>query len=193
MTDPVLHVLAGPNGAGKSTLFTEVLGPVTHLEFVNADVIAHELWPGDELVHAYEAAEAAHARRMALIEDRVSFVTETVFSHASKLDLLATANAARYLTTLHVIAVPVELSVARVRIRARLGGHDVPEAKVRERYERLWELISRAIDRVDAAFVYDNSSADWPFRVCARFTGGVVVGDSVWPAWAARELRNAGR
>jgi len=43
MADPVLHLLAGPNGAGKSTLHEKVIGPTTHLEFVNADVIGS--WP----------------------------------------------------------------------------------------------------------------------------------------------------
>lgn len=42
MTGPVLHVIVGPNGAGKSTLYTRVLGPETHLPFVNADLMYAE-------------------------------------------------------------------------------------------------------------------------------------------------------
>lgn len=40
VTDPVLHVLAGPNGAGQTTLAERMILPVTHLPFVNADVLA---------------------------------------------------------------------------------------------------------------------------------------------------------
>lgn len=40
-------MLAGSNGAGKSTLAERVLIPRTHLPFVNADLIAEDLWPGD--------------------------------------------------------------------------------------------------------------------------------------------------
>jgi len=45
MSSPVLHLLAGPNGSGKSTFVAEVLQEVTHLPFVNADVIAAHRWP----------------------------------------------------------------------------------------------------------------------------------------------------
>ncbi|HEY5881702.1 MAG TPA: AAA family ATPase, partial [Nakamurella sp.] len=62
-TDPVLHVIAGPNGAGKSTLYSAVLGPATHLAFVNADLIATQRWPGAETVHAYSAATLAAEER----------------------------------------------------------------------------------------------------------------------------------
>lgn len=115
--DPVLHVLAGPNGAGKTTFVQHVLAPVTHLPFVNADVIAVERWPDDVVARSYDAAELAAAERSRLIAAQQSFLSETVFSHPSKLDLLRAARAQRFLVTLHVILVPVELSVARVRSR----------------------------------------------------------------------------
>ena len=88
MSTPVLHVLAGPNGSGKSTFVHEVLRPVTRLPFVNADEIAAARWPGDEMAHAYEASAAAATERGALLEQRRSFITETVFSHESKVDLV---------------------------------------------------------------------------------------------------------
>ena len=53
---PVLHLLVGPNGAGKTTLFERVLSPITHLPFINADVLARQHWPGDEEAHGHEAA-----------------------------------------------------------------------------------------------------------------------------------------
>lgn len=58
-------------------------------------------------------------------------------SHPSKVQLVADAAEAGYLVHLHVIMVPVELTVQRVRERVRRGGHDVPESKIRDRYERL--------------------------------------------------------
>ncbi|HRE02704.1 MAG TPA: zeta toxin family protein, partial [Ilumatobacteraceae bacterium] len=142
MGDPALHLIAGPNGAGKSTLHDRIIGPSTGLEFVNADVIASQRWPGDELSHAYEASALAAARRAELLAAQSSFVTETVFSHRSKLDLIDDALAAGYLVTLHVVIVPVELSVARVANRVTVGGHDVPVDKVRGRFARLWPLVA---------------------------------------------------
>lgn len=191
MSDPVLHVLAGPNGAGKSTLYEKVLGPVTHLEFVNADLIAAQRWPGSELRHAYEASQAAAERRRELLARRVSFVTETVFSHPSKLQLLRDAEASGFRTTLHVVAIPADLAVARVKIRRHLGGHDVPEDKIRERYQRLWTLLSKAVSVVDEAFLYDNTS-DPSHRLVAQWVRGVPIGAPRWPNWLPAEIRAAG-
>lgn len=80
MSTPVVHIVAGPNGAGKTTFVLRVLQPVTHLPFVNADVIAAERWPDAQSEHAYDASRAAEAERQRLMARRVSFITETVFS-----------------------------------------------------------------------------------------------------------------
>jgi len=189
VADPVLYVVAGPNGAGKTTFFTEVLEPATHLEFVNADRIAAERWPGDELANAYEASAAAAQERDRRLAARQSFVTETVFSHPSKLDLIRDAAAAGYLVYLEVIAVPVELSVARVPNRVANGGHDVPEAKIRERHARLWALVAEAIGLVHEAHVYVNTAAGDPFCLVASYRQGMLIGTADWPPWIADELR----
>lgn len=188
-SDPVLHLLAGPNGAGKSTFNARVLSPVMHLPFVNADEIANARWPGEESAHAYDASRAAAEMRVQYLSARTSFVTETVFSHESKLELVQSAVGAGYLVTLHIIALPVETAVARVHNRVDHGGHSVPEAKIRERYDRLWPLLRTAIETVDRAQVYDNSSARRPFRTIARFDRGHLLGQAEWPSWMPPALR----
>jgi hypothetical protein len=55
--------------------------------------------------------------------------------------------------------VPEDLSVVRVGLRVRAGGHDVPEAKIRARHRRLFALVADAVDAVDETVVYDNSRA----------------------------------
>jgi predicted ABC-type ATPase len=192
MPDPVLHLIAGPNGAGKSTLFDLVIGPVTGLELVNADLIAAERWPDDPAAHAYDASQLAAERRDVLLASRTSFVTETVFSHESKLDLVKAAVDAGYIVTLHIVMVPEELAVARVPNRVGNGGHDVPEEKIRSRYKRLWQLLAAAISLVDEAKVYDNSVAKTPFRVVASFDRGVAAAKPRWPRWTPNALRSVG-
>ena len=187
MTDPVLHLVAGPNGAGKTTLFQYVIAPETHLEWVNADEIAVGLPPDPGV--AYLAAELAAQRRTALLDARASFATETVFSHASKVELVRTAVAAGYLVTLHVVLVPVELAVARVENRVEHGGHAVPEEKIRGRYARLWAFVAEAVGEAHVTMVYDNAVAANPFRLIATFERGHLVGDAVWPDWTPEELR----
>ena len=191
MTTPVLHILAGPNGAGQSTFVLRVLQPVTHLPFINADEIAARRWPGLEVVHAYEASAAATLARDEALGQRLSFITETVFSHPSKIELVRQALATGYLVTVHVILVPEDVTVMRVAYRVEHGGHDVPEGKIRERYRRLWDLVAQARDLAQRATFYDNSTAPSPFRPIARYENGRPVDAPDWPAWTPSALTAA--
>lgn len=188
MASPVLHLLAGPNGAGKSTFYEEVLA-TTGLPFVNADQIARVRWPEASVEKGYEAAKLAEQQRHDFISARRSFITETVFSHPSKLDLLRTAQSAGYQVYLHVLLIPEALAVRRVAVRVRLGGHDVPEEKIRGRFSRLWALVRQAIELADEAQVLDNSRAATPFRRVARFVHGELVSVADWPSWTPAALR----
>jgi predicted ABC-type ATPase len=185
---PDLFILAGPYGAGKTTFFERALAP-TGLDFINADRIASVRWPGAEMAHAYEAAAEAAALRDRYVTDRRSFITESVFSHPSKLTLVQRAVAAGYRVHLRVLIVPVELSIARVAQRVVEGGHDVPVRKIRERHARLWSLVARAIDLSHESRVYDSSGQHGrPFIEVARYSLGVRHGDGSWPTWAPPEL-----
>jgi predicted ABC-type ATPase len=189
VSTPVLHLIVGPNGAGKSTLYAKVIGPTTRLDFVNADEIAHDRWPGEEVERSYDAAVLAAEDRDRRIAERRSFVAETVFSHESKLALIDQARANGYLVILHVVIVPEELAVARVDDRVRAGGHDVPEDKLRERYRRLWPLVVDAIGRADEAHVYDNSTTTAAFRRVASFARSQPLEEPSWPDWTPEPLR----
>ncbi|MGA7203049.1 MAG: zeta toxin family protein [Specibacter sp.] len=185
---PVLHLLAGPNGAGKSSYVRDVLAPATHLPFINADEIAASRWPDAQVEHAYKAAQIAETLRRDRIAAGESFISETVFSHPSKVQLVADAADAGYLVHLYVIMVPVELTVQRVHERVRRGGHAVPERKTRDRYQRLWEHIGSAIRIADVTEVFDNSRARTPFQLCATYQHGTLIGTPSWPKWAPVEL-----
>ena len=188
-----LDLVVGPNGAGKSTFVELTLAPLlVGSQFVNADEIAKQRWPDDPKSHAYEAAAVAAATRARLIELGRSFIAETVFSHPSKLELIDTARAAGYIVVLHVLLIPEELAVQRVKYRVRAGGHDVPEAKIRERYQRLWQLVAAAITRSDTATVYDNSKREGP-RVVAQMSDGILVGAPDWPEWTPHTLASPWR
>lgn len=188
---PLLHLLVGPNGAGKSSYAQDVLLPDAKLPFVNADVIADLRWPRAQAQHAYQAAQIAEAERRRLIAEGTSFISETVFSHPSKVQLVADAAAAGYLVHLHVLLVSVELSVQRVLERVRRGGHAVPEQKIRDRHARLWDYVGEAIHLADVTEVLDNSSARTPFRLCATYRHGLLIGEPSLPTWAPSALREA--
>ena len=187
-----LILVAGPNGAGK-TLFAGRFAAQSRLEFVNADLIAAERWPGEEESRAYEAAAAAAERRFELVAEGRSFVAETVFSHPSKVDFVRATLEVGYTVGIHIVMVPENLAVSRVRTRVRSGGHSVPEEKIRGRYQRLWGLVAEAVGLCDEAFFYDNTSARNPFRLVAELDRGVPVGIPAWPDWVPSELEALGR
>ncbi|WP_036436078.1 AAA family ATPase [Mycobacterium sp. URHB0044] len=184
-----LDLVVGPNGAGKSTFVALTLAPLLPRSvFVNADEIAKQRWPDDPLSHAYDAARVAAETRAKLIELGRSFIAETVFSHPSKLELLRTARAADFTVALHVVMIPEDLAVERVKRRVLAGGHDVPENKIRDRHRRLWPLVVTAITGSDTATIYDNSRRQGP-RIVAQFSGGIAVGSPSWPDWTPSSLR----
>ena len=88
---------------------------------------------------------------------------------------------------MHMLVIPEDLAVQRVMHRVAAGGHQVPEDKVRQRYNRLWSIVADAVAISDIVTVYDNSRLPGP-RVVARFNGGLVLGEPTWPAWAPEAL-----
>jgi predicted ABC-type ATPase len=183
-----LDLIAGPNGAGKTTLYERVIRPARPgLPFVNADRIAADRFPGEEVVRAREAAEIAAATRQALLDARLDFCAETVFSHPSKVDLVAAAVDAGYDVVLHAVLIPLELSALRVAARVAAGGHDVPEEKLAGRYERLWPLVTEAVGRCYRTVFWNNAADDGPVEV-ASYRYGLADYTPRWPDWAPAAL-----
>jgi predicted ABC-type ATPase len=109
---------------------------------------------------AYVAASIVDFLRDKLLAAGQSFAFETVMSHRSKIDFFARARAERYRTYLYFIATDSpEVNVGRVKSRVTIGGHDVPDDKVFERYRRCLQLVRDALAHADRAFIFDNSGA----------------------------------
>lgn len=173
---PTLILLAGPNGAGKSTLYKTRVAPAFAGPFINADIIQREELGDASPEAAYRAAEIATQRRSAILSKGSDFATETVFSHPSKLDLVTEAHARGYTVwVMHVGVDSPDLSVARVAHRVSTGGHGVPEAKIRDRYDRSAPLIREAVHLSDTGLVYDNSVAGQPPKLVLTFERGRLI------------------
>ena len=180
---PQLVVLAGPNGAGNSTFYDAFLVE-SLLPFLNADHFAAETG-----IDSIEAARLMDATRARMIEDRLGFITETVFSDpvGAKLGMLRDAVAAGYDVTLIYIGVSKsELLGHRIDQRVASGGHDVPRDRIAKRFTRSLKNLTEAITFVPVVQLYDNSSADEPYRLVATFQHGALVARSpgVLPRWA---------
>jgi Uncharacterized protein conserved in bacteria len=86
------------------------------------------------------------------------FTWETVFSHESRLEMMNHAKNCGYRVHLtYVTTKNPDINVARVRNRVLEGGHDVPEDKIRSRYERSISFLPQMILAADEVLIYDNS------------------------------------
>jgi predicted ABC-type ATPase len=161
---PIFHLLAGPNGAGKSTLYRALVAEnllSKALPFINADIYERESLAA--IAHLDARSEAARAwadsERAKLVANRTSFVSETVFSHPSKLTLIQDALDSGFLVALYIVAVDTpELLLKRVAQRVKEGGHTVPKARIISRYPRTLENLRSAIRIASVSYIYDSSS-----------------------------------
>ncbi len=170
-----LWLLAGGNGAGKSTFYRLFLAP-RGIKLVNADLIAREINPEHPDKFSYEAAEISGRVMKDLLLNGVSFCYETVFSHESKVDLVAEAKGLGYEIILVYIHLDTpELNEARVRQRISEGGHSVPVEKIKNRIPRTMKNIAIVLPLVDQARLFDNSSAASPYKEVAIVRQGKCV------------------
>lgn len=194
---PVFYLLAGPNGAGKSTLYQSAVASgllPSDAEFVNADlheatVLQHIC---DSTVRSMQARAWADERRAACIKQGVSFVSETVFSHPSKLDLMREARAAGFAIVLLVVCVndPRQL-LGRVAQRVTEGGHTVPPERILARYPRTLQHLQQAVSLANLALLYDTSGVGRHGVSGPKLVARCREGQWHWhvqrpPAWAKR-------
>ena len=158
----MIAVLAGVNGAGKSS----VAGGFLLKEgdtFFNPDTVAQQirnLHPDIPLAmanaHAWQIGKALLEQAIAAGRD---YRFETTLGGRSIAQLLE--KAARAGHRLHIwfcgLASP-DLHIRRVRSRVSHGGHDIPEEKIRERWNRSRENLIRLLPLIDHLRVIDNSA-----------------------------------
>ncbi|WP_297569847.1 zeta toxin family protein [uncultured Anaerovibrio sp.] len=153
---PEVVVFAGPNGSGKTTItrMAKVVG-----DYINADDIKRTTLCSD-----LEAAVKAEELREKMIAEQKDFTFETVLSTERNLLLLKKAKENGYFVRgIYVLTSNVNINVARVHARKALGGHGVPEDKIRSRYIKALKLIPELVDICDILHVYDNTKE--PFRI----------------------------
>ncbi len=197
---PVFYLLAGPNGAGKTTLYQALVQVGTipaSVEFVNADLYeaAHLQHITDPQARSEQARQWADARRAVLLKAGQSFVSETVFSHESKLALIKSAQERGFFVMLLVVCLddPQRL-LTRVAQRVAEGGHAVPPERILARYPRTLDHLTVAVRLADVAILYDAQAVTpgthTAVAVCQRDQTQVKV--NPLPVWAQHVLGGAG-
>lgn len=187
---PTLLVIAGPNGSGKSTLrrWIEAQG-IALPDHIDPDEIASSL-DGDDTWRTREAQRIADERRARFLSEARSFSLETVLSHPSKIAFMREARAADYYIILYYVAIADPLvNVARVADRVAKGGHDVPEERIRARYQRSMSLLAEAARAADRVYVFDNSGCGGERRLCVAIEEGRLrISEPNLPGWVRKFL-----
>lgn len=163
---PCIYVLAGANGAGKSSIGGAMFREC-HSEYFNPDEAALQFRSANPGMTQEEANSAAwrQGRRLLkrAISDRLDFAFETTLGGHTIAGLLARALSEKIEVRIWYVGLASpELHIARVRSRVALGGHDIPEATIRERYEKSRLNLVDLMPKLTELRVYDNSEEGDP-------------------------------
>ena len=167
-----IFVLAGCNGAGKSSVGGAALLRMG-AAYYNPDDAARRIAIVNQhrspplTQEEVNAAAWNEGRRLLerAINGRLDFAFETTLGGNTITELLERAADSDIAVNIWFVGLAtVELHLERVRRRVAKGGHDIPEAKVRERYQRGRENLIRLLPRLAALRVLDNSAEADPDR-----------------------------
>jgi predicted ABC-type ATPase len=216
---PVAFVLAGHNGSGKSTLWRERLSDALRIPLINADRMMLSILPEPDTTGVIPewarslrdgevrwqklAQEGVRAFKRLVMEHKLSFAFETVFSHwraradgsmESKIDDIKEMQREGYFVVLLFVGLTSsDVSIGRVYTRRQQGGHDVDVSKLVSRFPRTQAAVAAAATVADMAVMFDNSRVEaHAFTLVRAQMRKVVMFDARDPRYSAEvSLRNA--
>ena len=158
---PAITVLAGANGAGKSSIIGEFIRQHGGT-YYNPDEAARKLrakYPKLEPQEANSLAWTLGKEGLeAAIAARLDYVIETTLGGNTIPALLGKAARQGFRITLWYIGLcSVEEHIRRVKARVQRGGHNIPEARILERYVRSLENLVALTPHLYELKLFDNS------------------------------------
>ena len=159
--NPKAYIIAGPNGAGKTTFATNFLPRYAEcMEFVNADLIASALSPFVPDRAAFRAGRLMLEQIHLLADRGIDFGFETTLAGKGYVRLLNDLKDRGYRIHLFYLWIhSIDIALARIAGRVKMGGHNVPENVVRRRYYRGSSNFAKLYRSLtDFWAIYDNST-----------------------------------
>ncbi len=156
---PTLNILAGPNGAGKTTASQTLLPEVFNTDiFINADIIAAQLNPGNPESAAFSAGRIMLERIQETLAARKTFAIETTLATRTYLNLVKQARVSGYDIVLYFFYLPsADMAKERVKLRVSEGGHNIPPDVIERRYYSGIINFFQYILQVDRWYIYENT------------------------------------
>ena len=161
---PFIVVLAGVNGAGKSSVGGGILRAYG-LTWFNPDTFSRELMAksgssrevadGDAWAYGKTQLEAAMA-------NGTNFAFETTLGGTTITRLLGEAAETHDVIMIFCGLSSVQKHIDRVKLRVRQGGHDIPEEKIRRRWESSRQNLIGLLPRLAHLQMFDNSAEAAP-------------------------------
>jgi predicted ABC-type ATPase len=196
---PVIFVLAGVNGAGKSSVGGTFLRR-QGMSYFNPDEAATRIRRKTgcsvDAANAY-AWQQGRDILAAAIRERRNHAFETTLGGRTIPQLLGQAADEGFDVRVWFIGLATpEQHIARVQARVEAGGHDIPEAKIRERWNSARRNLVMLMPRLTELRVFDNSEERDsqsgkipPPRLLLHWRNGRIVGPSAralesTPEWA---------
>ena len=181
-----IYVLAGVNGSGKSSVLGARIVEGAGAWF-DPDAAARQARQRDPSLSATEANAWAWNEGMrqldAALASGETFAFETTLGGKSVAQRLERAAAEGHaISILFVGLESPELHLARVKARVAEGGHDIPEEKIRARYDSSRNNLIRLLGLAAGLRLFDNSTEAKPsagrtpeLRELLRVDSGRVV------------------
>jgi predicted ABC-type ATPase len=159
----IIDVLAGVNGAGKSSVIGEAIIR-NGGEFYNPDKMAKLILEKNPTSTLSDANSIAWEKGRQGIETALTnddfFAFETTLGGNTITELLLKGihehNAEINLSYVGLIS--VELHIERVKKRVASGGHDIPEEKIKQRYQTSRQNLIKLMPYLSTLYIYDNST-----------------------------------
>ena len=125
-----------------------------------------------------------------LLERKMNFSFETVFSHPGKIDFIRQARRRGYRVYVYFVSTASHLiNIDRVKHRVAKGGHDVALTKIKERYFRSMELVDEYLILTNRTYLFDNTTS---LSLCMQVSDGkdIVFHKPFIPAWMNHYVLN---
>lgn len=195
---PSIYVLAGTNGAGKSSIAGATIR-ARGADYLNPDEAARRILTTNPGIEPVEANSRAWLQGRRLLEKaistRVDYAFETTLGGNTIPALLEQASDRGFAVRVWYVGLEgLELHIARVRARVAGGGHDIPEERIRERYDRSRRNLIRLLPKLTELSMFDNSAqgdpqvgdTPRPLQVLSMLDGRILATSALpdVPGWA---------